>query len=90
MRSGTCPKCQSNEVYHNPAQGGLGSGVRAGDGAPLINIQTEKGGLFGTNFEMLYFDFYVCRSCGYFEQYVQDLEKLKTLSGSANWQAVSP
>lgn len=86
MRSGTCPKCQSNEVYHNAAQGGLDAGVKTGDGSPLLRIHTDKGGIFGSSFEMLYFENFVCQSCGYAEHYVGDLEKLKALPASANWK----
>jgi hypothetical protein len=46
MRSGTCPKCQSCEVYKAYAQGVLDAGLRTDDGQPLLNIhRTKAGGL---------------------------------------------
>ncbi len=89
MRSGTCPKCQSTEVYYCPAQGGLSTGIKA-DGALLFNIHTEKPGLFGSSFQLLYLEYYVCQGCGYLEHYVNDLQALESLPGSVNWQKHSP
>ncbi len=67
MRNGKCPKCNSAAVYHNFADRSLDAGLRTGDGQPLLNIHTDKGGLFGDDFAMTGFDHYVCQNCGYVE-----------------------
>ncbi len=88
MRAGTCPKCNSSEVYKSYAKGSLDAGLRTGDGQPLLNIHRDKGGLFGDDFTLLYLECYVCRNCGYIEQYTHDLTDLAKLTDAKNWQRV--
>ncbi len=88
MRSGICPKCNATAIYVSPAQDGLDAGIRTGGGQPMLNIHTEKAGLFGDSFALLIFEIYVCTYCGYLEQYVSETEKLSTLPESKNWQKV--
>jgi predicted nucleic-acid-binding Zn-ribbon protein len=86
MRTGTCPKCNSKEVYKAYAQGSLDAGMRTGDGQPLLNIHIDKGGLFGDKFTLLTLEHYLCRSCGYLEHYVIDLAELDKLNEAKNWE----
>lgn len=90
MRAGTCPKCNSSEVYSAYAQGSLDAGLRAGEGQALLNIHKDKGGLFGDDFTMLSLECYVCRNCGYLEQYVHDVDQLNKLADAKNWHKVQP
>jgi predicted nucleic-acid-binding Zn-ribbon protein len=88
MRSGVCPKCASTEVYSAYAKSSLDAGLRAGDGPPLLNIHQDTGGLFGDRFTLLDFEAFVCRGCGYLEQYVAESPDLGKVSDSKNWRRV--
>lgn len=71
MKSGTCPKCQSSEVFNNsshPTRGDRAS-IAGADGRVRSN---------------LYVNVYVCADCGYVEEYVRedilnDQEKMERL-----------
>ena len=60
MRDGQCPKCNSKTVYSK--QGGVGS--------THIHVYT---GILSVPVEILSF---VCTTCGYFENYIADENKL--------------
>jgi predicted nucleic-acid-binding Zn-ribbon protein len=86
MRHGSCPKCQSTDVYTAYAKSSLDAGIKE---QPLLNLHTSKKGVFGDNYTLLDFDVYVCRQCGYVEQYVHDLASLtQRLPGASNWRKV--
>ncbi len=77
LRTGTCPKCGSTEVYCDDnlpwkTWGGYGNGL-------YISA-------WGWNYAVL--DNYVCASCGYSERYVQDRSKLFKIA--RNWRRVGP
>lgn len=63
--TGTCPKCQSNEVYAE-----LGAFKRG-----------ERGSIPLGNWTHFYVDMYICTQCGYLEEYMtkDDLENTKKL-----------
>lgn len=86
MKSGKCPKCGSAAVYRSRGKSSLDTGVRAGDGAPLLNIRHQKR-LFD-DFKLLYFETYVCSRCGYLELYVEDLKELAKVETADNWDHV--
>lgn len=65
MKSGTCPKCNSTEVYVK--NGGLQQGYVVAFGfANTAHVTTDD---------------YICLNCGYFEQYIpQAREKLEQIA----------
>lgn len=83
MKTGTCPKCTSTEVYRSKVKTGLDYGLVADKSPLLLNIYKDKG--WWPDVNMLYMDCFVCRACGYLEMYVQDIEKLSKLEDSTNW-----
>jgi hypothetical protein len=93
MRTGICPKCNSNEIYHSFSKSSLDSGLRAGDGMLMVNFHKVGKGLFGDNFAMFTLESFLCRSCGYIETYVPqaDLEKMSLkLETATNWNKINP
>ncbi|MBK8902995.1 MAG: hypothetical protein IPM53_17525 [Anaerolineaceae bacterium] len=83
MKNGICPKCSSTEVYRSKAKTGLEYGLVVDRSTPLLNIYKDKS--WWPDVTMLYMDFFVCRDCGCFEMYVQDIEKLDKLEDCTNW-----
>jgi hypothetical protein len=91
MKNGICPKCSSSEVYRSFSESSLGAGLRADDGLLMVNLHKEGKGLFGDDFTLLTVEGYLCRSCGYVESYVHDLERLsQKLDEATNWEKVTP
>ena len=88
MHSGVCPKCNSSEIYWAYSGSSLATGLRTGDGQPMLQLHKEKGGIFGDEFTYLYLTYYVCRNCGYLEQYVCEVEELAKLTDAKNWHKV--
>ncbi len=68
MKDGTCPKCDSSEVYSNPQAGLV---IQHG-----MNAIPIKGTVF-TSTAVL--DNYVCGRCGYVESYILDNSKLQDI-----------
>jgi len=64
MKNGTCPKCNSSNVFKKT------KGVSFGSYPIRVNTGTMMVG--GTEF-----DSYVCADCGYFENYILDPVKLQ-------------
>jgi predicted nucleic-acid-binding Zn-ribbon protein len=56
LKSGTCPKCGSNEVYNDSKK--MPNNQRA-----YINISATRAFTVVT---------YICINCGYFEEYIKD------------------
>lgn len=80
MRSGTCVKCGSNEVYTNDRL------------SPRGDRSTMSGADDGKISSRLFIDVIICTNCGYFEEYVQasdisDDRKMDRLK--ASWSKVS-
>ena len=73
MKNGTCPKCNSTNVFKKT------KGVSFGSYPIRVNTGTMMVG--GTEF-----DSYVCVDCGYFENYIQDPVKLQ--EGKTKWTKV--
>ena len=74
MRNGRCAKCDSETVFSQP--GGIFFYTNA------LHVRTsslEQGVSFNS---------YICTTCGYFENYVNDPQKL--VSVTQKWQKVSP
>ncbi len=75
LKSGTCPKCGSNEVYTD--RGALKRG--------------ERMQLVISSWKSIFLDSYLCITCGYFEEHVPEeelrdeklIEKVK-----GNWKRV--
>ncbi len=77
LKTGTCPKCGSNDIYcdnHLPwkSWGGYGS---------VLYISA-----WGLGYAVV--DNYICVNCGYTERYVSDRDKLFKIS--RRWQRVGP
>ncbi len=64
MRNGQCPKCNSKTVYSK----------RGGVGSTHIHVYT---GILSVAVE---FDAFVCTTCGYFENYIANEDKLKDVA----------
>jgi predicted nucleic-acid-binding Zn-ribbon protein len=64
--TGTCPKCQSKEVYTDK-------------GLPK---RGERSSLPISSWSRLFVDLYICLDCGYFEEYVEqaDLDNEKKMN----------
>ena len=87
MRTGTCPKCNSTEVYCADSDKPMHSGLyTCRDSNPYLHIGIDKGGFFGLETTLLPFSCYVCRHCGYFELYVRDTSQLAKLADALNWR----
>jgi predicted nucleic-acid-binding Zn-ribbon protein len=83
MLNGQCPKCSSSEVYCADKRG-----TQQGITDPsLISIVTDKKWI--PDVAMVAMAYYLCRNCGYFEQYALDLAKLTALDGCSNWRKVA-
>ena len=63
MKNGTCPKCNSSNVFKKIK--GVFFGVLN------VNVNTRFS-IMGSEFES-----YVCTDCGYFENYILDKPKLQ-------------
>jgi predicted nucleic-acid-binding Zn-ribbon protein len=74
MKNGTCPKCSQSTVYSSKK--GI---IYATAGA--MYIQNLKGMLV---MPMKDYTDYVCTSCGYFETYINDEEKLSEIAKQWN------
>ncbi|HLC82498.1 MAG TPA: hypothetical protein VJI69_01630 [Bacteroidia bacterium] len=75
MKNGNCPKCNSTTIYK--LQDGIGSSE-----CQCISI----GGWGKTSAK---FDCYICTTCGYFENYVNDLNQLDAIAnGKGNWKKI--
>jgi predicted nucleic-acid-binding Zn-ribbon protein len=85
MLGGTCPKCASEEVYYNDAKGSQ-SGLSTDGGQPLLRVYKDK--RFMPDIALLEMNCYVCRACGYFEMYVQDVAQLSKLDDCTNWSRI--
>jgi predicted nucleic-acid-binding Zn-ribbon protein len=64
MKNGTCPKCNSSNVFKKIKGVSFGS----------YPIRVNTGGMMVGGTE---FDSYVCVDCGYFENYILDTVKLE-------------
>jgi ribosomal protein S27AE len=69
MRNGKCPKCGKPTVYAKQR------GMSFGDGG----IHVYTGAMISKPVPV---DHYLCTSCGYFEAYVADPEKLSAVAQS--------
>lgn len=75
MKSGTCPKCQSDEVYS-----GAGIVLKKGPfGSNAVPISLTS---------IAALDNYVCTTCGYVERYIADAEKLAEITDK--WEPAGP
>lgn len=80
MKIGSCPKCQSREIFR-----GFQSPLRAGEGLAHMEAVADN-----TGYNLL-LEAYVCGSCGYVELYVADRsrDRLKVLARDPqNWKKV--
>jgi hypothetical protein len=74
MRNGTCIKCDTETVRQ------LTRGIDRGRNAPLY----VTGG--GAVNRASSYETFLCTSCGYFEDYVTDVEKLQAVAaGDGGW-----
>ena len=76
MRNGTCPKCDSGTVYAKPD--GLKYAIQQGTLFIHTGFMTAPSPAAS----------YICITCGYFENYIADQNKLYEVS--TTWQQVPP
>lgn len=74
LKSGTCPKCESGEVYSG-ATIPLKKGPFGSNSIPISLTSIAA------------LDNYVCTSCGYIERYISDTEKLTEIT--EKWSKVN-
>jgi hypothetical protein len=74
MQTGRCPKCASATVYRR--SGGVGE-LR-------IHVRTSFLSVPVPVFS------YVCTTCGYFEQYIDDATKLAEVAQTWDWVSANP
>ena len=80
MKTGTCPKCHSTEVYR-----GVKAPLEAGQGWLHLSANRNNTGL------ILMLEPYVCRACGSVEMFVADdsRERLQAVEvDTKRWQKV--
>lgn len=85
MQNGICPKCDSKEVYCSDASG-IQHGLSINRSSPLVQIFKENKWI--PDVSMLELNYYLCRSCRYFEMYVRDIDQLSKLGDCTNWRKV--
>jgi predicted nucleic-acid-binding Zn-ribbon protein len=74
MRDGTCPKCGSDTVRQ------LTGGIQISPGGA---VRIKRGGLMS---QPSSYESFLCTGCGYFENYVTDVEKLQQVAaGDGGW-----
>ena len=73
MKSGQCPKCNNATVYKKSEGIAFGDGrnIKVYTSAVTIPVPAED---------------YVCATCGYFERYITDEDKLGSVA--QNWEKV--
>lgn len=82
MRSGTCPKCESKEVYVTSGDGSdATTGIHAGEGVLLMTIKGKDKTVFPLQA-------YACAKCGHVEFYARDIIHLPKLRDATNWKKV--
>ena len=74
LKSGTCPKCTSDEVYSG-ASIPLKKGPFGSNSVPISLTSIAA------------VDNYVCTRCGYIERYISDVEKLTEIA--EKWSKVN-
>ena len=74
MKDGTCPKCNSTTVYTKR------KGMSYGDGGVHVYISSQMVS------RAVQVDHYLCTTCGYFEAYVEDKDKLAAVA--KDWKKV--
>jgi predicted nucleic-acid-binding Zn-ribbon protein len=82
MQNGHCPKCSGQEVYFSDARG-IQQGITE---ESYLNIFKDK--KWVPDVALLKMAYYVCQTCGYFETYVAELDKLAKLTDATNWHKV--
>ena len=65
MKSGHCPKCNSQEIYASADGGGIGDGFN-------LLVLTEQESMTSTR----QWQTYLCTACGYYENYLLDQDKI--------------
>ena len=87
MRNGVCIKCAAENVYFSNAKD-IQSGLRTDNGCPRLNIYKDNKWI--PDIESSQMNYYVCRTCGYFEMFVRDLTKLAKFDDCDNWSKIEP
>ena len=80
MNHGTCPTCNSTEIYCGSAT--EGEGVSAGGYNSLIELSVNG------KLTTLWLNTFVCRTCGYVELRIANQRDLDLLSGADGWEKV--
>lgn len=86
MKNGSCVKCSAKTVYYSDEKGPM-SGFKSESGLYLQIYKENKWIPDIHSSQMIY---YVCRTCGYFEMFVRDLDVLEKLDDCDNWKKIEP
>jgi predicted nucleic-acid-binding Zn-ribbon protein len=80
MKNGTCPRCQAEEIYHQPGS------------VPNENIILSEGvghtAVISFDGKVTAPNKYVCTGCGYLEYYLTTQEDLEFIRD--NWSRIYP
>jgi hypothetical protein len=75
MKDGKCPKCNATTVYSKR------KGIKFGNGGVYVDISSEW-----ISKSVKEVDCYICISCGYFENYLVDPDRLHAIT--RDWEKV--
>lgn len=85
MRNGSCVKCSAETVFVAIGKGGQ-IGLKTDRSEPFLNIYKDNKWIPDIN--LCRMDYYVCRNCGYFEMFVNELNLLEKLNDCDNWKKI--
>ena len=85
MRNGSCIKCNAKTVYYSDEKGSR-TGLRTDSSQPYLSIYKDHKWIPDIHSSPMIY--YVCRTCGYFEMFVQDLSILEKLDDCDNWKKI--
>ena len=85
MKNGLCIKCGAETVYYSSAKA-TQNGLRTDSGYALLNIYKDNKWIPDIHTSEM--DSYVCRTCGYYEMFVRDLNILTKLDDCDNWKKI--
>ena len=78
MKNGSCPKCQSGEVYWH----------KGSEDHEQVTVKEAAIPVFGAFAQTTWPDKYVCASCGYIEFYLPATADLQLVK--EHWEKVKP
>ncbi len=83
MKSGSCVKCSAKTVYYSD-QKYPNNGLKTDSGYPFLSICKDNKWIPDIHSSQMIS--FVCKTCGYFEMHVRDLDVLEKLDDCDNWK----